>query len=197
MLQKLTSTICDYVINRLLGFDKNERECKLTLQRCTQTLAKQPDNMECLDERGKALLALGEYGEALRDFERLLELKQRQGHDQFYTNDVIADALLGLGRYEEALKIIDILIAIQPGAVHLYSRRSDCNVGLGRIEEAIRDLTVRLEKSPSAIYYHSRGELYTQLGQHHLAAPDFAKYEELRKVEHEELMEYQKQRKNA
>ena len=121
-------------------------------------------------EQGVAKAALGQYQEAITEFDAALRLDP---------NSVVALAnrslvLIRLGRYEEAIADYDTALHLAPEEVVFWANRGAAKAALGRYEEAIADYDTALQIDPDrAVIRANRGLAKAELGRYEEAIVDY------------------------
>jgi tetratricopeptide (TPR) repeat protein len=112
-------------------------------------------------DRGVAYWRLGRNEEALKDFNRSIELFN--GSASTYNNR--ANVFIDLGRYEEAVADLDRAITLAPAYGAAYNNRGNANFQLGRYEAALADYRRAVELLPTnAVPYNGRAQAQEALG---------------------------------
>lgn len=113
-------------------------------------------------DRGVALWRLGRHEDALKDFNRSIELSN--GAAATYNNR--ANVFIELGRYEQAIADLDKAIALAPAYGAAYNNRGNANFQLGRHQAAVADYKRAIELMPTnAVPYNGRAQAQGVLGQ--------------------------------
>lgn len=118
------------------------------------TITRNPDCWMAYSNLGSSLLARGDVDEAMRDFQKALELRPDQGKD----HNNLGKALLEKGRMSEAMEEFQTALRISP-----YDSEAENNIGAvylqkGDLDEAI----VHLRKAVQSRW--SNAEAYINLG---------------------------------
>jgi tetratricopeptide (TPR) repeat protein len=172
---------------------------KSAIQDYTKALALEPDNVEALENRGKAYTMLQNWDAAEKDFTRALEVKP----DLRLALLNRAEARYRSGKYDEALKDYDQLKNLGKVDAELLFRRAQLLLALKRCQEALPDLDRVLELDPNNLSARElRGEAHAALQQFDKAIGDFdavlakkptdTKYLLARAAAHEALNHYTK-----
>ena len=120
--------------------------------------------------QAEAARVMGHHQEALRDFDRTLQLEPA---------DAWAFARRGetyrvMGRHQEALRDFNRSLQLEPDNAWALRSRGDTYRDMGRHQEALRDLDRSLQLEPdNAWALGSRGEIYRVMGRHQEALRDF------------------------
>ena len=123
------------------------------------------------NHRGAAYVALGNYNQAIEDYDRAIEI--RPGYVDAYNNR--GSAYKGLGNYRRAIEDYDRAIEIRPGYVDAYNNRGNAYIALGNYKQAIEDYGRAIEIKPDADAYYNRGHAYADLGNHRQAIEDYGR----------------------
>jgi tetratricopeptide (TPR) repeat protein len=132
----------------------------LLLSTCTQqsVFTEQQNinnNVEVLNNRGKALDEQGRYEEAIRYYDKVLAIDP---NNKFALNNKGAD-LYDLGRYEEALVYFDKRLALDPYNTHILYNKFKALVELGRNSEALEYIDQVLAIDPNYLdVLHNKGQ---------------------------------------
>lgn len=121
----------------------------------------------------------GLYDEAIRDYNRALEL--RPDYQKVYTNR--GNAYKKKGLYDEAIRDYNRALELKPDDYMAYNNRGNAYREKGLYDEAFRDYNKSIElKSDYALAYKNRGKAYEKKGLPDLAERDFKRAEELKKT---------------
>lgn len=113
-------------------------------------------------DRGVALWRLGRHEDALKDFNRSIELYN--GSAATYNNR--ANVLIDLARYDQAIADLDRAIALAPAYGPAYNNRGNANFHMGRNQAAVADYKRAIELMPTnAVPYNGRAQAQGVLGQ--------------------------------
>jgi len=137
----------------------------------TAVIERNPSDPEAYNVRGSAYGRGGKYQEALRDFDKALQL--RPNFYQAYANRALIHRFLG----DQASALADYNRSIQlnPSYDAAYIGRGNLYRKAGRVQEAFSDFqrAIQLDTTdPRA--YHNRGLIYQSQGQHAFAIEDFS-----------------------
>jgi protein O-GlcNAc transferase len=119
------------------------------------------DRIGALLMQGNALASQAQYRDAIRCYEKILELAPRN-------LDAInnrGNCLSLLGQFAEAIKSYDAIIAARPNDLRAHCNRANALKQLGRCHEALAEYERVLKADPGntdALY--NRGNLFTDLG---------------------------------
>ncbi len=126
--------------------------------------------------RGIKKSKLGSYEEAIRDYNKAIELNPNDA--RAYHNRGYAKSKLGI--FDEAIRDYDKAIELTPNATKIYNSRGIAKAKLGRYEEAIKDFEKVIELDPNdAIAYNNRGTAKDKVGRVDEAIRDYNKVIEL------------------
>jgi tetratricopeptide (TPR) repeat protein len=128
------------------------------------------DLLEQLVRQAEAARVAGRHQEALRDFDRYLQMAP---------DDALA--LRGRGetyrvmeRHQEALRDFDRSLQLEPDSAFALRGRGATYLVMGRHQDALQDLDRSLQSAPDDAWaLKSRGETYRVLGRHQEALRDF------------------------
>ena len=113
-------------------------------------------------DRGVALWRLGRLEDALKDFNRSIELSNGSAA----THNNRANVLSDLGRYDQAIADLDRAITLAPAYGAAYNNRGNANFQLGRHQAAVADYKRAIELMPTnAVPYNGRAQAQGLLGQ--------------------------------
>ncbi len=131
-----------------------------------------PDDLEMINERGKILLTLEMYPEAVRDFTRILSVDP----DLDVTRYNRALAWYHLGEYDKAKKDLDAAIKINPAEKDYYSYRGASLIMAGDTAAGFADFRKALKIAPDdAEIYMLRSSVYAEKGMYTEALADLQK----------------------
>ncbi len=137
-----------------------------------------PDDIKvgAYNNRGLTKDSLGSYEEAIRDYDKAIELQP--DYAAAYHNRGLAKN--SLQRYEEAIKDYDKAIELQPDYANAWFNRGVTKYNLRRYEEVIEDYDKGIELQPDdAKAYHNRGVAKYNLKRYEEAIEDYDKAIEL------------------
>ncbi len=121
-------------------------------------------------EQGVAKAELGQYEEAIADYDAALHLDP--DHVVALVNRSLA--WIGLGRYEEAIADYDAVLRLDPEQVGAWANRGAAKAKLSRHEEAIADYDAALRLDPDHVLaLANRGLARIALGRYAEAIADF------------------------
>ena len=138
-----------------------------------------PDNALMCNNRGNVRLSLGDFGGAIGDFTRAIELNPSL--TVAYYNR--GNAYGAKGDVAEAIKDYGRVLELNPQNADACLNRGNAYDQMGEHQKAIRDFDKSIELIPSNIYgYNSRGIAYAEMGQYQKAIADFNRAIELNPV---------------
>ena len=145
------------------------RMAKLELDR---VLARHPDRLPLVYDRGQAWLQLGNAEEAARDFGRAVAGLPEPRPEQVFAH---RDALLWLGRRADAVAALDAGIARLGPVASLELAAVDLEEELGRHADALRRLDLLLGQNPqNEAWVARRGDILARAGRSGEAHAAFA-----------------------
>ena len=138
-----------------------------------------PQNGDVLSQCGRARQALGRRDEALRDFDRALQVQADNALALLYRGDLLAD----MGQFVPALESYDRLLRIAPGYGEAWFRRGNILWQMERLEDALASFAQALAVNPGrlATLFNSGtvllklerySEAFTAFEQAHALAPE-------------------------
>lgn len=120
--------------------------------------------------RGITYKALGQYAQALADYEQALALDPNNALT--YTNR--GNTYEALGQYEAALTDFNRTLVLDPNYANAYVNRGNAYASLEQYGDALADFTRALALNPNdALAYANRGAAYERLGQYAEALADY------------------------
>ena len=120
--------------------------------------------------RGNAYFALGNHKEAIKDYDRAIEISPE--FSEAHNNR--GSVYLKLGNYRQAIADYDRAIEVNPGNQEAYYNRGTAYEALGYQEQAIADYDRVIEVNPRlASTYFRRGNAYASLGNYRQAIADY------------------------
>ena len=130
-----------------------------------------PDYADAYGIRGDAYENLGQYQQAIRDYDKVIRLKP--DYAEAYNNRGIVNRKLK--KYQRAIQDYDKAIHLKPNYADAYYNRAIAYENLGKYEQAIGDYDKAIRLAPDdASAYYNRGNAYVSLmGQHEKAIRDF------------------------
>jgi tetratricopeptide (TPR) repeat protein len=112
------------------------------------------------NNKGAALHQLGQFEEALKCYDKMLEIDPRDATALCNKGNVLRD----LGRYEEAISCCDKALALDPQSKNAWLNKSGALDKLGRHEEAIRCCDSALTIDPRfAEAWNNKGTILNRL----------------------------------
>ncbi len=112
-------------------------------------------------DRGVAHWRLAQHEEALKDFNRAIELYDGSAA----THNNRANVLIDLGRYQEALSDLNRAISLAPAYGAAYNNRGNTHFQLGQHEQALKDYRKAIQLMPAnAVPYNGRAQVQELLG---------------------------------
>jgi tetratricopeptide (TPR) repeat protein/tRNA A-37 threonylcarbamoyl transferase component Bud32 len=126
--------------------------------------------------KGRSLDSLGNKNEAIRCYDKTLELDPRDARALCNKGGSLND----LGRYDEAIRCFDKALELDPQGASAWNNKGVSLGGLGRHNEAIRFYDKALELDPrNAVAWANKGGSLNDLGRHDDAIWCFEKAIEL------------------
>lgn len=134
------------------------------------------DSVNSYYNRGTAKLKLGQYSEAIQDYDEAIKLNSR--FVEAYNNRGAIKATLG--QYAESIQDYDKATELNPKYEQAYYNRGTAKAKLGQYTEAIQDYDKAIELNPKyAQAYYNRGNAKTRFGDYNKAIQDYDKAIEL------------------
>ena len=127
-----------------LGY--KEKDPKKEIEYYSKCLKLDPKNADAWNNKGVALEKLGRYEEAIRCFDKALEIINSEKDESVWFGKGFA--FYNLGRYEEAIRCYDKALKIDPEDEVGWYIKGVALAELGRYEEAIRCFDKALEIDP-------------------------------------------------
>jgi len=122
------------------------------------------------NNRGAIYNGLGNYRQAIEDFNRAIEIKP----DLAMAYNDRGIVYKGLGNYRQAIEDYNRALEIKPDYAEAYNNRGIVYKGLGNYRQAIEDYNRALEIKPDyAEAYNNRGNAYDGLGNYKQAIEDY------------------------
>jgi len=139
-----------------------------------------PDNLVCLRDRAATHLLRGGYDYAIRDYDRLLSVRDEPDATLYYNRGC---AHLAAGRMQEAIADFSKAIILRKGWTLAHNNRGAAYARISQYDKAIEDFTKAIQSDASnRLAYRNRALAYKKLGQTHKALADFAVFQELEKT---------------
>jgi len=138
---------------------------------CNEVISRWPESSEGYRGRGQLNYWRKEYGLAISDFDKALQLEPRDS----VSRSVKALALLRLGKADEASAAAESGLRIGADRDRFLGVRGEIAYEQGKFAQAIDDLSeaVKLAAFEAPTYYLRRGQAYEKLGQKALAMADY------------------------
>jgi tetratricopeptide (TPR) repeat protein len=129
-----------------------------------------PNSYEACRNRGQAYSDLGNYTQAIKDYDRAIKLNPFD--TRAYVNRGVAYA--ELGNFQKAVENYNIAIRINPNDIKAYYNRAIDYKALGKYQQAIKDFDTAISvDSQYSAAYSNRGDTYLNLGNCQKAIQDF------------------------
>jgi tetratricopeptide (TPR) repeat protein len=125
----------------------------------TESLKRKPDDAEALENQGLAFAALGDYGHALGDYDKAIELQQNVA--RLYRERCGLRAASGHG-LDDALEDCNKALSLTPGEANALDARGFVQFRSGDYAAAIADCTAALSRNPqlaSSLYVRGLAKL--------------------------------------
>ena len=130
------------------------------------TIARNPACLMAYNNRGVIYKDLGNYRQAIEDFNKAIEIKSDNAVAYYNRGNVYTD----LGNYRQAIAELNRAIEINPGYAEAYSNRGNAYKSIGNYRQAIEDYNRAIEINPiQAEAYIGRGVAYKVLGNYRQA----------------------------
>ena len=141
-----------------------------------------PHYVNAYYNRGRAKYALGQYADALADFDVLLNRYDRGNHLDYYFR---GRARNELGQYADAIADLDRSIKINSRYPYAYHVRGKAKAALGQYKAAIADYDKAVQENNAyPDFYYSRGDAKAKLGDYDGSLSDYATGAYHRGVQH-------------
>ncbi|MDX1987612.1 MAG: tetratricopeptide repeat protein [Candidatus Obscuribacter sp.] len=149
-------------------------ESEEALALCNQALKLDPRCSKAYLARGQALINLNRPDQALSDFSRVIDSKDK--YFLYGARRLRADLCCVLKRFAEAIEDIDALEAETKLSDGLHETRAGCYSGLGKHAQAIADYSAAISLRPNTTRLRlKRAESYLHAGQYEKAVADFTR----------------------
>jgi len=162
----------------ILKTNSGEETNEEVIDRTTAYLARHPKSSWYLNERGSAYLRNGQRKLALTDYNKSIELNEKESFF-YYCRGVL---LLDYGSKRKALIDLDIAAKLDPDSLLYLTGRADAFQKLGKLDKALADCNKVLEEDYTyelALYVRHR--VYKEMGKDDLAQKDWDLIDELNK----------------
>jgi tetratricopeptide (TPR) repeat protein len=155
------------------------KDYKQAIEYFTQAIELDPKDARFYNNRGDAKFQLKQHKEAIKDYDKVIELGSKNEYPSAYINR--GDAKFELKQYYEAIKDYDEVIELDLGFEELYYKRGVARFEIKQYHEAIEDFSIALGLgSPVPKYYNNRGNAKLELKQYLEAIEDYDKAIELK-----------------
>jgi len=140
-------------------------ELELAIALITKALDIKPDE-GAFNNRGLALHQLGQYENALKDFDSAISLNPKNPQSHYNRGN----ALQEVKQYEAALRSYDQAIALDPSNAEIYNNQGNALQDLRQYEAALRSYDQAIALDPSnANAYYNRGNALQEIKQYEVA----------------------------
>jgi predicted O-linked N-acetylglucosamine transferase (SPINDLY family) len=129
-------------LNRRLGSSREAEHC------ARRMLSIAPSNVTALAEYGAALHCQGRLDEAIKHYEKALQLNDKNGEAHYF----FANACLERGLLNQAIHHFYRTLAILPGHIEATNNLSALLTNYGKIEESLRLLNAALKVKPNSFH---------------------------------------------
>ena len=155
--------------NALLTFQRN-KVWKDEFTLWSDVISKSPNKARGYDSRGNAYYRAGKFEQAIKDFNKAIELQPAYG--TAYNNR--GNAYKNTAKYKQALEDYSKAIELQPKYAEAYSNRGLVLNDAGKFEQALTDFEQAVKLQPNnASTYLNRGIVNTGAGKFDQAITDF------------------------
>ena len=163
---------------RLSSIFISKRDFEKVIDICNEALKVEPNLVEfyIILIRGYAYIELNEYEQAIKDFNKVIELNPNYAEDYYGRGYAYAE----LNEYERAIEDYDRTIALNPKFAEAYYNRGLAYAELNEYKRAIEDYGKAIALNPDdAGAYNNRGLAYAELKEHERAIEDYDRAIEL------------------
>ena len=182
-----TDTLCRYMLDKTTDYPNNPERAlicdklasyylkngrvKKSISALTEAIRIYPETESYL-KRGNAYVILGNYKQAIGDYDRAIEINPN--YVKAYINR--GNAWVSLGNNKQAIGDYNRAIEINPNYVEAYINRGNAYLILGNYKQAIDDYDRAIEINPNyALVYYNRSVGYGGLGNQKQAIEDLKK----------------------
>ncbi len=135
----------------------------------------QPDNFMAYNGRGMIYSKIGQYNEAIEDYNKAININPKYYYI-FKAYNNIGIAYAQQGQYKEAINDFNKAIALKPGYSDAYYNRGVAYANMGRYQQAIEDYNKSIMLKPGYTEaYYNRGVACTNLGEYQSAIDNYDK----------------------
>jgi tetratricopeptide (TPR) repeat protein len=166
----------------LARLDYDARAYIPAISRLRRVIELDPNMMRAYNNLGLCYDALGQFDEAIRSFNRAIELNRRQEHPSAWPPLNLGVSLITLNRLDEAVARLHEALSYNP-----EFPQADYELGLvlekeGKFEEAIAPLQRAAQLDPSyAEPHYTLGKIYQRQGKREEAQEQIEKFKKLKK----------------
>lgn len=131
-----------------------------------RVLESKPEDIGALNARGQVMAELAEYGPAITDLEKAIELDKAAGGIYgvaAYARNGLAFALGGQGKLDEAMRVFDESINLSPENGWVYLNRGLIQARSGNLAAAESDILLSIEKADPPLPRRKREEALAHL----------------------------------